>query len=113
MEGLNQCTFTGNLTRDAEVRTVGENQVANFSIAVNGRKDDEVLYVDCSYWRPNRVVDFLKKGKPILVSGEVSLNTYDTKSGEVRAVLRLTTRKLLLLGGGGGNQSKEDDWGGF
>lgn len=113
MENLNQCTFTGNLVRDAQQRKVGESEVSGFSIAVNGRKDGETLYVDCSYWRPNRVVEYLTKGKQVLVSGEVSVNTYDSKDGSVRATLRLNVRKLLLLGGGGGSTAREDDWGGF
>jgi|5_EtaG_2_1085323.scaffolds.fasta_scaffold00140_9 single-strand DNA-binding protein len=122
MEGLNQCTFTGNVTRDATVRKVNDKDVASFGIAVNGRQNQDVLWVDCSYWRPNGVIEYIKKGKPILVSGNVQLNTYDSKSGEVKAVLRLNVQKLLLLGSGGGNssnavpvgaQGKEDDWGGF
>lgn len=116
MEGLNQCTFTGNLVRDAQVRTAGDNEVAGFSIAVNGRKDGETVFVDCSYWRPNKVVDYLTKGKPVLVSGEATVGTYDSKDGSVRATMRLNVRKLLLLGGGNGGSgpaSKEDDWGGF
>ena len=116
MEGLNQCTFSGNLVRDAQVRTAGDNEVAGFSIAVNGRKDGETVFVDCSYWRPNKVVDYLKKGKPVLVSGEATVGTYDSKDGSVRATMRLNVRKLLLLGGGNGGSgpaSKEDDWGGF
>jgi single-strand DNA-binding protein len=112
MEGLNQCTFTGNLVRDAQVRQAGENDVAGFSIAVNGRKGGDTLYVDCSYWRPNKVVDYLTKGKQVLVSGEATVGTYDSKDGAVRATMRLNVRKLLLLGGGGGSQ-KEEDWGGF
>ena len=114
MEGLNQCTFTGNVTRDAQVRKVNDKDVASFGIAVNGRQGQDVLWVDCSYWRPNGVIEFIKKGKPILVSGNVQLNTYDSKSGEVKAVLRLNVQKLLLLGSGsGGTQNKEEDWGGF
>ena len=112
MEGLNQCNFTGNLVRDAEVRKAGEDEVASFTVAVNGRKDGDALYVSCSYWRPNRVVQYLTKGKPVLVSGEVKVDTYDAKDGSVRAAMRLTVRKLLLLGGGGA-QKQEDDWGGF
>ena len=122
MEGLNQCTFTGNVTRDATVRKVNDKDVASFGIAVNGRQNQDVLWVDCSYWLPNGVIEYIKKGKPILVSGNVQLNTYDSKSGEVKAVLRLNVQKLLLLGSGGGNssnavpvgtQGKEEDWGGF
>jgi single-strand DNA-binding protein len=121
MEGLNQCTFTGNVTRDATVRKVNDKDVASFGIAVNGRKGQDVLWVDCSYWRPNGVIEYIKKGKPILVSGDVKLNTYDSKTGEVKAVLRINVQKLLLLGSGGGadshvavgSQGKEEDWGGF
>lgn len=32
---LNNCSFVGRLVADAEVRTVGETEVANFTIAVD------------------------------------------------------------------------------
>lgn len=96
MPSLNQCNFIGNLTKDAETRTVGEVEVAKYSIAVNGRKDT-VMYVDCDHWRPGGVVEYLTKGTPVFVTGEIELQTWE-KDGQKRSKLSLNVRSLQLLG---------------
>jgi single-strand DNA-binding protein len=99
-EGFNQCVFSGNLTSDAVDRSVGENTVTAYSVAVNGRRDGETLYVRCDHWNAGKVSDFLVKGKPVLVSGDIKLDEWQTKEGESRVSLKLTVRKLQLLGTG-------------
>lgn len=98
--GFNQCAFSGNICSDARVRTVGENEVADFTVAVNGRKPEQTTYVQVSYWRPGRVVEYLTKGKPVLVSGEAKLSTWTSKTGEMKSAIGLDARNLVLLGGG-------------
>jgi single-strand DNA-binding protein len=96
--GVNNCTFVGNLTRDAEVKMVGENEVASFAIAVNGRKDGEVLFLDCDFWRPGQVSEYLTRGKTVGVSGSLKSRTYE-KDGQKRTHVGLQVRELTLLGG--------------
>ena len=96
MPSLNQCNFIGNLTKDAETKMVGEVEVAKYSIAVNGRKDT-VMYVDCDHWRPGGVVEYLTKGTPVFVTGEIELQTWE-KDGQKRSKLSLNVRSLQLLG---------------
>lgn len=98
--GFNQCTFSGNVCADAKVSRVGENEVANFTIAVNGRKEDQTTYVQVSYWRPGKVVEYLTKGKPVIVAGEARLATWTNKTGEMKSAIGLDARSLVLLGGG-------------
>lgn len=96
MPSLNQCNFIGNLTKDAETRMVGEVEVAKYSIAVNGRKDT-VMYVDCDHWRPGGVVEYLTKGTPVFVTGEIEMQTWE-KDGQKRSKMALNVRSLQLLG---------------
>jgi single-strand DNA-binding protein len=96
MASLNSCSFTGNLTRDAEVRQVGENEVAAFAIAVNGRKDD-VLFLNCDLWRPGKVSEFLTRGKQVAVTGSLRCREYE-KDGQKRQAWSLDVRDLTLLG---------------
>ena len=96
MASMNVCTFTGNLTRDAEVRSVGDSEVAAFAIAVNGRKD-EVMYMDCDYWKPGQVVEYLTRGKAVAVSGELKCRQYE-KDGVKRTAYSLRVNNLTLLG---------------
>lgn len=98
MPSFNQCTFIGNLTRDAESRQVGEAEVARYAIAVNGRKD-RVLFVDCDHWRPGGVVPYLTKGTPVAVTGELEQQSWE-KDGQTKTKIVLQVRQLQLLGGG-------------
>lgn len=97
MASLNSCSFTGNLTRDAEVREVGENEVAAFGIAVNGRKDGDVLFLNCDYWRPGKVAEYLTRGKQVAVTGQMKCREYE-KDGQKRQAWSLDVRDLTLLG---------------
>ena len=96
MASLNSCSFTGNLTRDAETKVIGENEVASFAIAVNGRKDD-VLYLNCDLWRPGGVTEYLTRGKQVAVSGELRCRKYE-KDGQKREIWTLDVKNLALLG---------------
>lgn len=98
MASLNSCSFTGNLTRDAETKTIGENDVASFAIAVNGRKDGDVMFLNCDLWRPGGVSGFLTRGKQVAVSGELRCKRYE-KDGQKKEIWTLDVKNLALLGG--------------
>lgn len=97
MASLNSCAFTGNLTRDAEIKTVGENEVASFAIAVNDRKG-EATFLNCDMWRPGGVGEYLTRGKQVAVSGELRCKRYE-KDGQKKEIWVLEVRSLALLGG--------------
>jgi single-strand DNA-binding protein len=97
MASLNSCAFTGNLTRDAEMKTVGENEVASFAIAVNDRKG-EATFLNCDMWRPGGVTEYLTRGKQVAVSGELRCKRYE-KDGQKKEIWVLEVRSLTLLGG--------------
>lgn len=99
MESMNVWTGTGNLTRDAEVKQVGEQEVATFAIAVNGRKDTDTMYLTCDLWRPGKVVEYLVKGKSVAVSGTLKCRRYE-KDGAKREAWSIDVKSLQLLGGG-------------
>jgi len=97
MASLNSCCFTGNLTRDAEMKTVGESEVASFAIAVNDRKG-EAMFINCDMWRPGGVSEFLTRGKALAVSGELRCRKYE-KDGQKKEIWILDVKNLTLLGG--------------
>ena len=97
MASLNSCCFTGNLTRDAEMKTVGESDVASFAIAVNDRKG-EAMFINCDMWRPGGVSEYLTRGKAIAVSGELRCRKYE-KDGQKKEIWVLDVKNLTLLGG--------------
>jgi len=106
-EGMNCCVFSGNLTRDAASKDVNGTEVARYSVAVNGRKDGEVLYVQCSHWNPKGVLPYLTKGKSVCVSGSIRLAAWE-KDGETKSAVEMNVRSLVLQGGGEKKQSEDD-----
>jgi|TARA_Y100000289_G_C3925147_1_gene152841 single-strand DNA-binding protein len=110
----------GRLTKDPEIRQVGDKTVAVFSVADGDyfyqKKDTEKqsLYFDCEAWgrQADTVQSFFNKGNRIKVSGQLCPNNFTGKTGEVvkRQVLRVDRVTLVesksesqSRGGGGGN----------
>lgn len=82
---FSQTVLVGNLTRDAETRQVGENTVANFSIAVStGRgKNKKTEFYNCNAW--NKLAEVIgqygSKGRLVLAIGELTSREYESKKG--------------------------------
>jgi len=96
-EGFNQCVFSGNLANDAVLRSVKENDVASYTVAVNGRRDGDTLWLRCDHWNPGGVMEYLTKGKQVIVSGDIHMDEWE-KDGEKRSAIKLNVRKLQLVG---------------
>lgn len=100
---MNNATFAGRIGRDAEVRhTSGGKPVAGFPLAVDeyaGQGEKKTLWVDCSMWgeRAEKLAQYLAKGVPVAVSGQVGLRTYES-NGQTKASLTLRVAELTLLG---------------
>lgn len=90
----NHCTFMGNLTRDPELKDLPSGAtVCNFGIATNytylnrdGDKKDEACFIDVEMFgrRGEVIAEYFEKGKPILVTGRLRYNTWETDDGEKR-----------------------------
>jgi single-strand DNA-binding protein len=92
---------TGNLTEDPELKTTpGGQNVCNPSVACTPRKfnkqtnefeDGETLFLRGSCWgaQAERVVDELRKGMRVQVSGQLKARSYTTKDGEKRTVIEI------------------------
>lgn len=84
-------SLLGRLGRDAEIKQVGNTQVAQANVAVNhDRKNDtggyETDWYRLNVWG-NQAEAFCKlfsKGKRVMASGSLEINQYTTQSGEVR-----------------------------
>ena len=93
-------TAVGNLARDPEIKTVGDNEVANFTILCNrkSKAGDIVTAVDCSVWgkRCQVIGDFVSKGSQITVTGDGYVEQYDRKDGEKGAKIVLRVNDFSL-----------------
>ena len=106
----------GHLGKDAQVRTLGDDTVINFSVAHNSEFVDKetgeyitkTQWFSCAFWRDSEVYKFLKAGTQVYVEGEVSGETYVNKQGKVEVDLRVRVSKLFLLGKPQAQTTKKD-----
>ena len=93
----------GNLTRDVELRYVGQDKkaVADLTVAMsNGYGDNErVAFIDCSVW--NKAAEacskFLRKGSKVYLEARPETQTWDDKDGNKRSKLVFTADKVDFL----------------
>lgn len=97
-------TVCGYVGQDSKiVETSGGQKMLKFSIAdevyVKGNK--ETQWVNCADFRKSSVEklhQYIKKGSVIAVSGEISLNRYETSDGTTKTDLQCIVHSLKLLG---------------
>lgn len=109
---MNQATFIGNLTADANKRqnTSTGKEYTTFTIAVNrkGKDNVEVTYVSCIMGGDtSKLINYLTKGKKVAVVGRVGCHGYTDKNGAVHASLDLFVNELELLGSKSDNSAHQ------
>jgi single-strand DNA-binding protein len=95
-----QVTVSGNLGRDAEMKSTQSGFVCSFSVASNRKVkgNDETTWVDCSIWgkRAEALGPHLSKGSRVVVVGELSTREHNGKT-----YLQCRVSEIDLMGGGG------------
>jgi single-strand DNA-binding protein len=101
----------GHLGNDPEMRyTPSGVPVTSFSLAStrrwtnqNGEQQEKTTWYRVSVWRKQAetVAEYLKKGRLVLVEGEVEARAYTDRDGNPRASLELTANNIRFLGGRG------------
>lgn len=90
MPSFNKVILCGNLVRDPELKyTPKGTAICRIGLAVNrtwtdqgGEKKEEVTFVDCdSFGKTAETIQkYLTKGKPLLVEGQLKLDTWTDKA---------------------------------
>ena len=95
----------GNLTRDAEVRQVGQSTVASFGVATSrkfkkqdGTVAEETEFHDVELWNNNGVHPYLTKGASVLVQGEIKTDKWTDQSGQQREKKKVRATIIQLCG---------------
>ena len=90
-------TAHGNIGKDPELKTVGQNQVASFSLAARTGKD-ETTWLNCAVWgkRAEVVGNVLRKGSKITIAGQGKLNSYTAQDGSERQSLNVNVTDITL-----------------
>jgi single-strand DNA-binding protein len=116
MANFNKVILLGNLTRDPQLSYLpSQTAVVDFGLATNrkwtgqdGQQRDETCFVDCrAFGKPAETINkYCKKGKPLLVEGRLTFESWTAKDGTKRSRLRVTVEGFQFMpAGGGGGQS--------
>ena len=99
----------GHLGRDPEMRyTPSGVPVTSFSVATtrkwtnqNGESQEKTTWFRVTCWRKTAelAAQYLKKGRLVLVEGDIDASAYTDREGSPRASLELTATNLKFLGG--------------
>jgi single-strand DNA-binding protein len=113
--------IVGHTGRDAEMRyTPTGVPVTDFSLATtrrwtnaNGETQEKTTWWKIICWRKMAEIaaQYIRKGKLILVEGEVEASAFTGKDGEARATLELTANNFKFLGGRRDNGEGEGETG--
>ena len=99
---MNSITITGNLTRDAELRSLNDGTaVLSFSVADNQGKDKTAIFWNCSLFgkRADSLQQYLTKGQQVTVIGTVSEREWTDKEGNKRKSMDVRVNDIALQGG--------------
>lgn len=102
---LNAIFLHGRLTADPELKsTSGGIPYCNFTVAVDGfaKKGEEkpVDFFPCFAWRntAEMICKYFKKGKEIVISGEMHSNRYTDSDGNNRTSWKVTVNSVDFCG---------------
>jgi len=107
-KSINQVILMGRLTRDPEQRTTTSGKtIASFSIAVDrGGESDQADFFDVTAWEKlgELVVQYLAKGRRVLVQGRLRQDSWDDKeTGKKRSRVEVTATDVTFLDGPSGD----------
>jgi single-strand DNA-binding protein len=114
MVSFNRVVLAGNLTRDPELRfTQNGVPVSSFSIAVNRvrSKSEAVDFFNVSAWRElgETVVNYKKKGDPLLVEGRLQYRTWQAQDGAKRSTVDVVADRVQFLDRGTDPQARAEE----
>ena len=107
---INKAIITGNLTRDAELRSTGGGlSVANFAVAVNervknnstGEWEDRANYIDCTMFgrRAEALAQYMTTGTKVTIEGKLRGSQWE-KNGEKRSKVEVVVDEVELMARG-------------
>lgn len=110
MASVNKVFLVGNCGRDPELRTFPNgNQVCNVSLATTEKwKDKQTGELrEVTEWHAlvfsDRLAEvaaqYLKKGSPVYVEGQIRSRKYQDKDGNERTAYEIRVRDMQMLGG--------------
>ena len=106
---INQVILMGRLTRDPEQRTTTTGKtIASFGIAVDrGGQEDQADFFNVTAWEKlgELVMQYLAKGRRVLVQGRLRQDTWDDKeTGKKQSRIEVVATDVTFLDGPNGGE---------
>jgi single-strand DNA-binding protein len=105
MASFNKVILIGNMTADPELKQTSSGiSVCSFSIAVNRKfskdSDQTCDFITVQTWRQTAefVSKYFKKGKPILVCGQLQTRTWTDNQGNKRYATEVVADEVSFVG---------------
>jgi len=105
---FNRVILVGNLGRDPELRyTPQGTPVCSFSLATNGRRKDKTgelqdhtTWFRVTLWgrQAERASQFLTKGRPVYIAGELRVEEWTDRDGKPRHTLEVHGTDMQFIG---------------
>lgn len=101
---MNKILLIGNLTKDVELKKVGNTNVATFTLAVardfknsQGQKDTD--FIPCQAWGKlgENIAKFTSKGSKIAVEGRLQVRPYEDNNGNKRTATEVICSQVEFL----------------
>ena len=100
----NSISLVGRLGKDAEVKSYSGGEFLTFNLAnnVGFGANKKTNWFKCSYFTKaaSTLAPYLKKGNPVFVTGELSLDTWTSPEGVERSSMSINLKSLDLVSGG-------------
>lgn len=103
--GFQQILLLGNLTRDLEVRQVGQSQVAKTGIAVSekfrkqdGTTGENTEFFDLEIWDKANIYQYLTKGTMAFIIGQQKTEKWQDQNGQNREAKKIRVQTVQLCG---------------
>jgi single-strand DNA-binding protein len=102
---MNKVTLIGNVGKDPELRTIGDNQVVSFSLATTRRFKDKdgnkvTDWHSVQAWGKTAelIAQYVHKGDRLAVEGEIQYREYE-KDGVKRQAVNINCNEVEFLSG--------------
>lgn len=106
MASYNKVIMIGNLTKDPVLsETPSKTPVVDFGIATNrkwrngDKSGEEVCFVDCNAFgkMAENIAKYFLKGKPILIEGRLTFDSWTAQDGTKRSKHRVTVESFQFV----------------
>ena len=99
MADVNQVCLSGRCTKDAIMKRAGGYDLCSFTVACNGFKPEDTMFVQCNLWgkRAEGLYKYLTKGKRVCVSGSLRKNEYENMNGVAVKEFSVNVNEVVLL----------------